>query len=213
LSKPKNTNPMKKNTLFLVLCFIMLTSSLIAQIKVNSSGNVGINNTNPAYRLDVSGTVKMATGGYSILYSGASFYPNAGSMDLGASGYYWFRLYATTAFFTNQPVIMSDENFKSNITNLTIMKDKLKLLRPVSYNLKTDVKGITTDPNISNLQYGFVAQELQGIFPDMVTKREDGVLGVRYTELIPVLVQALKEQQEEIDALSKRISELEKASK
>lgn len=201
---------MKKYTLLFVLCFVMVTSSMLAQIKVNSSGNVGINNINPAYRLDVSGTVKMATGSYSIIFSGTSYYPNSGSITLGASSYYWYQLYATTAFFNSQPVIMSDEKFKTNITNLSLMKDKLKLLRPVSYNLKTDVKEIQVDQTISSFQYGFIAQELQKIFPEMITEREDGVLGVRYTELIPVLVQAIKEQQEEIDALGKRIAELEK---
>jgi hypothetical protein len=35
-------------------------------------------------------------------------------------------------------------------------------------------------------------------------------LGIQYTGLIPVLVQAIKEQQVEIDDLTKRISELEK---
>jgi hypothetical protein len=108
---------------------------------------------------------------------------------------------------------MSDTKFKSNISDLTLMKDKIKLLRPVSYNLKTDVKEIQTDQAMSNLQYGFIAQELQDVFPELVTKREDGILGIRYTELIPVLVQVIKEQQEEIDALSKRISDIEKASK
>jgi hypothetical protein len=38
---------------------------------------------------------------------------------------------------------------------------------------------------------------------------EDGNLAVRYTGLVPVLIQAIKEQQEELDALMKRISDLE----
>ncbi|HJZ39657.1 MAG TPA: tail fiber domain-containing protein [Bacteroidales bacterium] len=204
---------MKKIAVILVVCLIMITNSLIAQIKVNSSGYVGINNTSPSYRLDVSGTVRMVSGSYTVLFSGASFYPYSGNMDLGSSGKNWYRFYATTAFLTYQPVIMSDVNFKLNVTNLSLMKDKLKLLRPVSYNLKPDFEGFKIDPKISNLQYGFIAQELQEVFPDMVSQRDDGVLGVRYTELIPVLVQALKEQQEEIEDLIKRVAELEQAGK
>ena len=130
-------------------------------------------------------------------------------MDLGSSGYYWYRFYATTAFLTNQPVIMSDSKFKTNVTSLSSVNDKLKLLRPVSYNLITDVKEIQTDPGVSNFQYGFIAQELQKVFPELVTSRDDGVQGIRYTELIPILVQALNEQQAEIDALTKRVSDLE----
>ena len=207
---------MKKICLFCILCHVIFTSSLIAQtnsIKVSSAGLVGINLANPAYQLDVNGPVRMASGSYSILFSGTSYYPNLGSISLGTSGYYWYQFYATTAFFTNTPVILSDENYKSNITSLSLMKDRLKQLRPVSYNFKTDVAGFKTDPAISNLQYGFVAQELQKIFPEMVTSREDGVLGVRYSELIPVLVQVLKEQQDQIDSLNKRITDLEQAGK
>jgi hypothetical protein len=204
---------MKKLILGSVICLVVQVNFVLAQtnsIKVSSTGKVGINLASPTYQLDVNGQMRMATGSYSILYSGASFYPNAGSIDCGASGYYWFRLYATTAFFTNQPVIMSDAKFKTNVTNLALMTDKLKLLRPVSYNLKTDAKEIKTDQSVSNLQYGFIAQELQQVFPEMVTAREDGVLGIRYADLIPVLVQAIKEQQEEINTLNNRISELEK---
>ena len=61
---------MKKFTLILILCFVVLTGNLSAQIKVNSSGYVGINNTNPAYRLDVAGTVKMAYNSNTILFDG-----------------------------------------------------------------------------------------------------------------------------------------------
>jgi hypothetical protein len=204
---------MKKITLIFVICFLSVTSNLMAQIKVNSSGYVGINNTNPTYRLDVSGTVKFAYSGKSVAYDGTSIYAPTSGVDLGAASYYWSRLYSTNAFFTYAPVITSDVNFKTNIANLTGMKDKLMLLRPVSYNLKPDVEGIAIDKTQNSPQFGFIAQELQEIFPDMVAKQENGVLGIRYTELIPVLVQAIKEQQEEIDTLNKRITELEKTSK
>ena len=204
---------MKKTILSIVICLFISTSSLLAQIKVNSEGNVGINNTNPACRLDVAGNVKMAFNGYTLLFTGVSLYPSSGNMDLGISGSSWYRFYANTAFLNNQPVIISDENYKQNITGLLPMMDKVKLLRPVSYNLKTDSKEAGGEKMKSNIQYGFLAQELQQVFPEMVTPREDGVLGIRYTELIPVLVQALKEQQEEIDALNKRITELENAGK
>ena len=207
---------MKKFTLISVAFIAVTASFLNAQtnsIKVNSVGQVGINLSNPAYQLDISGYVRMTSGSYSILFYGTSFHPLSGNIDCGISGKPWYRLYATTAFFTYQPVISSDEKFKTNVANLSLMKDKLKLLRPVSYNLKTDSKEIKTDEAINKLQYGFIAQELQEVFPEMVTAREDGVLGIRYSELIPVLVQAIKEQQEEIDALNERIAELEKKIK
>ena len=60
---------------------------------------------------------------------------------------------------------------------------------------------------------GFIAQEVKDIFPELVAQNKEGVLGIRYTELIPVLVQALKEQDEKIKSLEERIAKLENASK
>ena len=104
---------------------------------------------------------------------------------------------------------MSDANLKTNISNITSVKDKVKLLRPVTYDLSTDNEFLKDKP-VNNLQYGFIAQEMQELFPDLVIKRDDGTLGIRYNGLIPVLVQTIKEQQTEIDNLTKRISDLEK---
>jgi len=189
-----------------------MISNLNAQIKVNSSGYVGINNSNPSYRLDVNGTVKLSCNYASILFDGFALYSNSGGLSIGTSGCSWEELYAYQAYFYYDPVIMSDFKLKTNISNLTSVKDKLRLLRPVSYNFNPDSlsqKGKT----LNNLQYGFLAHELQDIFPDLVIKRGDGVLGVRYTGLVPLLVQALKEQQDQIDTLTKRISVLEMAVK
>jgi hypothetical protein len=204
---------MKKISVIFVLCFVIATSSLLAQIKVNSSGYVGIYNNNPTYRLDVSGTVRFAHNSKSVAYDGTSIYPLSTNVDLGAASNYWYRLYSTYEFFSTAPVVESDRDFKINIADLTSMKDKVMSLRPVSYQLNPDFEGISIDKTKNNPQFGFIAQELQEIFPDMVVKDENGLLGIRYTELIPVLVKAIKEQEEEIDALNKRITELEKAVK
>lgn len=200
---------MKRLLLPMVLCSLVLVANLSAQIKVNSSGYVGINNTNPAYRLDVAGTVKMAHNSNTIQFDGSAFYANVGFPSLGTSGSPWYQFYAAQAYLYQDPIIISEMNLKKNITNITMVKDKVKLLRPVTYNLSDDA-GFLKEQPVKNLQYGFIAQELQELFPDLVVKRDDGVLGIQYTGLIPVLVQAIKEQQVEIDDLTKRISELEK---
>lgn len=200
---------MKNNTLILAFCVFMLTSNALAQIKVNSSGFVGINNTNPAYRLDVAGTLKMTHNSNTILFDGSALYPNNGYPTLGTSGSSWYQLYVVQGYFYYDPIIMSDLNQKTNIAEITSVKEKVKLLKPVTYNLLADDNFIKDQP-INNLQYGFVAQELQELFPDLVISRDDGTFGIRYTGLVPILVQTIKEQQTEIDALAKRISDLEK---
>ena len=200
---------MKKITLCLVLCILTLCSNLIAQIKVNSSGYIGINNTNPTYRLDISGTLRMTYNANTIVFTGSEFYPLSGYPTLGNSGTPWYQLYAAQAYFYSDPVILSDINLKTNIQDITSVKANIGLLRPVTYNFKSE-SNIFKFQTYNNLQYGFIAQEVKEIFPDLVITMEDGTLAIRYNALIPVLVQAIKEQQAEINDLTKRISDLEK---
>ena len=49
--------------------------------------------------------------------------------------------------------------------------------------------------------FGFVAQELQQVYPDLVYENDNGYLSVNYTELIPILVQSIKELKSEVDEL------------
>lgn len=59
----------------------------------------------------------------------------------------------------------------------------------------------------TRLRYGFIGQELEKAHPEMVRKMDDGSLAVSYMDVIAILVECVKEQQEEIDALKKRLKE------
>jgi hypothetical protein len=59
-----------------------------------------------------------------------------------------------------------------------------------------------SNPTVYKKEFGFIAQEIKELFPELVEKGKDGVYAVNYTGLIPVLVESIKE-------LQKRISELE----
>lgn len=63
--------------------------------------------------------------------------------------------------------------------------------------------------NQKNKHLGFIAQDLQKIFPELVEKDSAGYFYVDYVGLIPVIIEALKEQQSIIDAQSLKIKELE----
>lgn len=60
--------------------------------------------------------------------------------------------------------------------------------------------------------YGLLAQELQELYPDLVKKGQDGYLGVSYTELVPILIQAVQELKEEVTFLRHKV-ELQDADK
>jgi len=132
-------------------------------------GKVGIGNTSPAEKLDISG--------------------GNGRVDAGYS------------FYT-----ASDARYKKNITELNESLEKVLSLRGVRFDL-------TDDQNVIEGQgkhVGFIAQELEQIFPELVATSEDGYKSVAYDKIGPVLVEAVKEQQSMIESQQKQIDRLER---
>ena len=52
---------------------------------------------------------------------------------------------------------------------------------------------------------GIIAQEIKNILPELVTKRLNGFYAVKYEKIIPLLIECIKEQQIQIDILSKKL--------
>ena len=100
---------------------------------------------------------------------------------------------------------LSDIRLKKNIEDIQDSLDKVLKLRGISYERKSnDEKHI-----------GYIAQEFEEVFPELIL--ETNILGeeedmlfktIRYTELIPYLSGAIKEQQELIDNQQKQINYL-----
>ena len=131
---------MKKIILLFVLCFFAASVSLFAQIKVASNGNVGINNSNPGYKLDVAGNMRVVASGYTVYFSGSLLSPSYGSnVDLGSYSNIWNNLFARYAYFYYEPYIISDRRIKTNIKELPSVTDKISLLKPVTYTLNPDL--------------------------------------------------------------------------
>lgn len=201
---------MKKLSILLFIGIIAFSSNCFSQIKIDSNGQVGIANTTPNYRLDVNGTFRSIADLHEIAFKNGQFYSTTFA-SLGTSSYRWTNLYAVYPTFAYSPVIDSDIALKTDIANIPDILSKVKTLRPVSYKLK-DMNGISEkiDPNFTKqTNFGFIAQEMTEIFPTIVVTRDDGTLGIRYTELIPVLVKAIQEQQAQIEALQKKIEAIE----
>jgi hypothetical protein len=95
----------------------------------------------------------------------------------------------------------SDENSKENIVELTGALDKVKDFRCVEYNLIAD--------ETNSKKIGFIAQDWQEDYSQVVSQDPDGNLGIQYTETIPVLLKAIQEQQTLIESLTDRIAALE----
>ena len=97
----------------------------------------------------------------------------------------------------------SDKRLKQDIVNLGYGLQEILALRPVSYHWKTN-------PEAPLKSLGLIAQEVQLIVNEIVRvgKDKDQTLSVSYTELIPVLIKAIQEQQTIIDIQEKKIASL-----
>ena len=116
----------------------------------------------------------------------------------------------------------SDRRLKTNINPLQKSLDKVMKLNGVTFNW--DRSNAKNSNASTSLQYGFVAQEIEQVLPELVSEGADGYKSVNYIGVIPVLTQAMQEQQTEIeqlkeenkklnetiDALLKRVEALEK---
>jgi hypothetical protein len=122
----------------------------------------------------------------------------------------------------------SDKKLKTNIKKMENSMDILRKIEPVEYEYKKSYaeKGLNLP---TEHQFGFIAQDLEKIIPNVVSKQkvrlnisdwEPGdekeyaeFLGVNYKSIIPILTQALKEQDNRILELEQKIIALEKKIK
>ncbi len=78
----------------------------------------------------------------------------------------------------------SDKRLKKNIEPLEGSLDNIQKLRGVSYDWKSDKGG---------KQIGFIAQELEKVYPELVATDKDGMKSVNYAQMTAVLLEAVKE--------------------
>ena len=138
--------------------------------------------------------------------------------DSGTTNYAGYFLGNVT--YTGTLLKASDRKLKHNVNKIGGATSLIMSLSPKTYYYKQD--GEAAYLNLSkNLQYGFIAQEVEKVLPTLVmdqvqfkgVKQEGDIeyKAVNYVGLIPVLTQAIKEQQELILKLEQRILSLEQA--
>ncbi len=101
---------------------------------------------------------------------------------------------------TGDIVAYSDRRVKENINPIQDALEKVKALRGVTYN-RTDVED-------KSQKVGVIAQEIQEVLPQVVFEQADGKLGVSYGNISAVLIEAIKEQQTQIENQQSQIDEL-----
>jgi hypothetical protein len=98
---------------------------------------------------------------------------------------------------------VSDRSVKEKIQNLHNALSIIGRLRPRTYFFKEGWKNYG-----EGMQFGFVAQEIQQVLPNSVYINPNGKMGYNETDIIPILVKAVQEQQKEIEQLKKEVIKL-----
>lgn len=148
---------------------------------------VGVGKT-PSYKLDVNGDI--ATYGTLRIASDERLKTNVQpvSMEL-KSGIYDLEAKA----YTKQNLVVDD-------ADLNRFKGVPESALQTKYKMDKEV-----------FEYGFIAQELKEVFPELVTQDKEGYYSINYIGLIPLMVEALKEQNEQNEAQQAEIDSLKRA--
>jgi hypothetical protein len=114
----------------------------------------------------------------------------------------------------------SDRRLKENFKNIESPLEKISKLNGCSFDWIENVKELGFTPEFEKNDVGLIAQEVEGICPQAVapapfdheynpnnckfeSKSGENYLTVKYQKLVPLLVEAIKEQQKQIDELKK----------
>jgi trimeric autotransporter adhesin len=159
----------------------------------SSNGRVGINQPNPQFNFDVSGSGRYTNG---LTVSGSTTI--TGSLGVGTTGSAVVgRIDASNdvvAFAT------SDINLKENLKPIANALYKLDNIQGYTFDWKQDEK-LVSQHGFTGRDIGVIAQEIEEILPEVVTTRDSGYKAVKYEKIVPFLIQCIKELKDEIEEL------------
>ncbi len=130
---------------------------------------------------------------------------NAISWDNGPNGRHPITMNLETGdcTFSGNVVAYSDSRLKKNIKKIENAISKISLINGVHYET---IDGI-------NKRIGVIAQEVREVFPEIVNEDSDGYLSVSYGNITAILIEGIKEQQQQIEEQKQQIEELKKMLK
>ncbi len=198
-----------------------------ARLTINANGNVGVG-ANPSYKLDVAGNLNLNKGivtGQAIMvndaealwYNGTYFswgfgsvynyFADAVTIGTTASPGYKLVVYGSAAKSDGSSwSIISDKRLKNITGNYQKGLTQIIALQPVKFTYK---EGNPRELSAENEHIGFIAQEVQKIFPEAVSKADDGYLDFNIHAIHVAMVNAIKELKQINDDLSDKVKNLE----
>ena len=173
-------------------------------------GKLGIGTASPAALIYVQQAASSWQNGISLVSPGGDRWTTY--ID-GASQYNFSKNAFIKAWIDDEGQYheSSDRRLKTGITKIDSILERVSRLRPVRFQYHAEDKSPDGDSHL-----GLIAQEVQILFPELVSQRGDGLLGLDYSKLGVLAIKALQEltvslsgQQEVIDQQKIRIRELE----
>ena len=193
---------------------LILGTNQIQRMIINTSGNVGINNTNPQFTLDITGTLNIkssidsinsstgtftCSGGISISKTtNSSSVNNGGSLTIAGGAAIAKDLYIGGIFTSS-----SDYNLKTNFRHLnnSDVLDKIDSIQTLKYN---EIK------DIDKIDYiGFIAQDFKEYFPELLRKQTNSFYSLAYDRITVLNTACIKELKYQNKLLLQRIESLE----
>ncbi len=203
------------------IIFDVASSSGATLLRVNADGNIGIGTTSPLARLHITGipgansTFRISSSSNETVLEVA---PN-GFVGIGTSTPAYMlsvgnasttgviaRFQNTNGTCDVDPTssalsCTSDQRLKKNIATLSTSSslEKLRNLRSVSFNWLAENDAAERHP-------GFIAQEVEAVFPDLVNTNPDGYKSLAYSSFAPYLVQGIQELDMKVTTLEQLIA-------
>ena len=173
--------------------------------RIDSSGNVGIGTQSPSNKFTVNST---AANQASIQYDASTRL----RISVAGSGVATFTTDNNAACAFTKDVVAyatSDKRLKDNIKPLDNALDKINKINGVEFDWN-DTRDEDGKPlhSYKGHDVGVIAQEIEEVLPEVVTTRDNGYKAVKYEKIVPLLIEAIKEQQEEIDLLKANYDQL-----
>ena len=136
--------------------------------------------------------------GVNTLFPSAQFHVNGTILGDVISGSLIRSAGDVIAYYT------SDERLKDDIELITNPLEKINKLKGVSYrwNGKQDIYPV------GNKDSGIIAQDVEAVLPELVQTNPNGYLGVKHDRLVGLLIEGIKEQQQQIDELKLEVKNL-----
>ncbi|MES2850688.1 MAG: tail fiber domain-containing protein [Bacteroidota bacterium] len=159
---------------------------LVVEEAQNDYSRISFKNANPGY-WNIEAYSKPILGSNDVAKFNFFYSANGYIFSLSGNG---------NATLTGTLYQNSDESLKQNISPIKNSLGKLMQLNGYNYQWKDTARG-------TEEQVGLLAQEVEKQFPQLVMTDEQGKKSVAYANMVPVLLQAIKEQQQQIDELKR----------